>query len=125
LKVPPTDVGAAGLEVEVEEGAEMSEVVGEPVEDGAGMSEGVGEPVDEGIERMEILTVLEVGTESGEDVVLGTNVEKTGALVIGVIIALELGGELLDIVEVRSILVDVAAAEEHHALSKAITVLAT
>jgi hypothetical protein len=89
------------------------------------MSEVMGEPVDEGIEGMEISTALEVGTKSGEDVEPGAHVGKAGALVIGVIIALELEGGLLDIVEVRSILVDVAAAEEHHALSKAITVPAT
>jgi len=45
--------------------------------------------------------------------------------VIGVITALELEGGPLGIVEVRSILVGVAVAEEHHAISKAITVLAT
>jgi hypothetical protein len=113
LKVPPTDVGAAGLEVEVEEGAEMKEVV--------------GELVDEGVDGIEISTALEVGTEPGEDValVLGTDVGKTGVLVIGVIIALELEGGPFGAVEVRPILVGVAVAEEHHALSKAITVLAT
>jgi hypothetical protein len=104
-------VGAAGPEVEVEEGAEMSEVV--------------GESVDKEVERMEISTALEVEAESGEDVVLGADVGNAGVLVIGVITALELEGGPLGIVEVRSILVGVAVAEEHHAISKAITVLAT
>ena len=111
MKVPPIDVGAAGPEVEVEERVEMSEVV--------------GEPVDEGDERVEMSTLLEVGAEFSEDVVLGIDVGETRVLVIGVIIALELGGGPLGIVEVRSILVGVAVAEEHHAISKAITVLAT